>query len=227
MADHREKTEELTVKEKLIAFLTRYTYLIVAVVGVAAVVLISIAVYTAVMNSRIEKSTVMAEELVDTFEEWRSADDADKAVLEEEIRAGAEEILDDYPKLYAGARAGMVLGELNTAMEQWEAAEKSFIEVAETFPKSYLAPIALMSAAVSREESGDAEGALELYRKIGEEYAEGSPVAAHAVFSIGRLNESLNDREGALEAYNRVVDNFSSSNWTKPARSRIIYLETQ
>jgi tetratricopeptide (TPR) repeat protein len=227
LADHREKTEDLTLKEKLIAFLTRYTYLIVAVVGVAAVILISIVVYTVVMNSRIEKSSVMAEELVDTFEEWRSADDADKPALEEEIRARAEVILEDYSKLYAGARAAMVVGNLDSAMEQWEAAEKSYMKVAETFPKSYLAPVALMSAAVCREESADASGALDLYRKIGERYAESSPVAAHAVFSLGRLNESLNDREGALEAYNRVVDNFSSSNWTKPARSRIIYLETQ
>jgi len=226
VSDHTEKSEKLTTKEKVTQFLTTYRNIIIAVGVVAVVVIASMAIYSTVMSSRIENSTVEAEELQKSFDEWKSAEEEQKAELEEQIIDQAEEIISSYGGLFAAARAHMVLGQIYVEKESWEDAEGEFITVADSFPKTYLAPVALMSAAACREESGDYEGALEFYRRVESDYAETSPAAPHALFSIGRLNERLNNREAALKAYNGLVDDFSSSNWTKPARSRIIYLES-
>jgi predicted negative regulator of RcsB-dependent stress response len=226
VSDYTEKSEKLTPKEKVTQFLTKYLNVIIAVGVIALVVIASMAIYSAVMSSRIEKSSVQAEELQSTFEEWKSAESEQKAELEKELIEQAEDIISSYGGLYAGARAHMVLAKMYVEKESWEDAEGEYLTVADSFPESYLAPVALMSAAACREEVEDYEGALELYREVESDYAETSPAAPHALFSIGRLNEELDNREAALEAYNGIVDDFSSSNWTKPARSRIIYLES-
>lgn len=228
MAHHEEKTEELTLKDRVIQFLSTYRNVLIGGGIVIVVVLVSLAIYTAVMSNRIESSSVAAEELSSSFEEWKNAEEEEKmSSLEKEIRSKGNEIISSYSNLFAAARAHMVLGQLAVEKENFSKAEEQFLSVADNFSDTYLAPVSLMSAAVSREKQQNYKGAVELYRRVEENYAELSPAAPHALFSVGRLSERLDNREDALEAYNKLVDNFSSSNWTKAARSRIIFLKSQ
>ncbi|MFP4490633.1 MAG: tetratricopeptide repeat protein [Spirochaetaceae bacterium] len=227
MAQHTEKGEELTLKDKVTRFLSTYRNVIIALSVVILVALAAVAIYTLVMNNRIEESSIMAEELQESFEEWQSADNDEKAELEENIVSDAEDIISQYGSLYAAARAHMVLGKLHAENDEWEDAEDRFLTVSESFPKSYLAPVSLLSAAACREETEDLEGAVELYQRVEADYSENSPAAAQAVFSAGRVYERLDRTDKALGAYNSIVDNFSNSSWTNLARSRIIYLETK
>jgi len=226
VSDHTERNEKLTVREKVSRFLSTYRIAIIAVAGIILVVVATLSIYSIVRGKRIEASTLMAEELQDSFEEWEAAGEAEKENLEKEILSGAEEIISSYEGLFAAARAHMLRAQIHVAKEEWKSAETDFLKVADSYADTYLAPVALMSAAVSREEQENYEAAIELYRRVEENYSDRSPAAPHALFSIGRLNEVLDRRDAALEAYNGLIDDFSSSDWTKPARSRIIYLES-
>jgi TolA-binding protein len=103
---------------------------------------------------------------------------------------------------------------------------EAFQTLASRFPRSYLAPLALLYAGVSYEELGDAKQALASYQRLQQRYRD-SYLLPRALFSVGRLLEVEGDSAGALKAYNELEDDHPDSNWTKVARNRIILLKTE
>jgi TolA-binding protein len=228
MAQTEKRPEELTFKEKLSQFLHAYKYVIIGIAGTLLAVLIATGIYTAVHQNRVEQSSQQAEELIAMLEDWRSAEEEEKkSELETQIREKSAEIRDSYSGFFAAQRALMVLAQVEQTGENWKEAAGHYLELADSYESSYLAPVALMSAGVCKEEMGRLEEAISHYRRVHEQYAHSAPEAPHALFSIGRLYERQENTEEAKKAYNRLIDNFSASNWTKLARDRIIYLDSQ
>ncbi len=227
MAQTEKRQEEMTFKDKLSQFLHAYKKVIIGIAGLIVVILIATGIYTMVHQNRLESSSQQAEELINSMDEWRNAEEEEKSELEEQIRSKSAEIRDSYSGMFAAQRALMVLGQLEYAKENREKAAEHFMEVADSYGNSYLAPVALMSAAACKEELERYDEALSHYQRIRDRYSDTTPEAPHALFSIGRLYEQQGETESALDAYNELIDNFSASNWTKLARDRIIYINSQ
>ncbi len=226
MSQHQVRTEDKNFKTVLATFLANNRVPFMVIAAVVVVLVIGVGIYTYVHQNRVEQSAVAAEQMQTLFADWQSAEEAQKGELAEEIVATGEDTIEDFSGMYAAARAQLVLGRLAYSQEEYSAAVEHFTTLADSQPKSYLAPVALMHAAAAHEKAGDNENAIATYQRVRENYADTFPETAHALFSIGRLYEEVDDRDAALQAYNEVVDNFSSSNWTNLARDRIIYLET-
>ncbi len=222
----RNRSEEKNIRIVLSRFISHYRMVFIVLLGLIVVTLIAVGVYSTVNQKRVEDSAIAAEELQELYEDWNSAADDDQADLRSELESKASEVLKDYRRLYAAQRAYMVLGQLHYQSEEYDAAVENYESLADSFPKSYLAPIALMSAAAAWEQIEDYESAIAAYRRVSEEYAESFPSVAYAIVSIGRLYEKMGQTGNAIEAYNEVIDNFSGSSWTNIAQDRIIYLET-
>ncbi len=226
MSQHQVRTEDKNFKTVLATFLANNRVPFMVIAAIVVVLVIGVGIYTYVHQNRVEQSAVAAEQMQSLFADWQNAEEEQKSELAEELTATGEETIGKFSGMYAAARAHMVLGRVAYEREDYSAAIEHFNALADSQPKSYLAPVALMHAAVAHESATEYENAIAAYQRVRENYAATFPGVAHALFSIGRLYEELDDREAALQAYNEVVDDFSSSNWTNLARDRIIYLET-
>ncbi len=225
MSDIKPKSEKKDLKSALSLFLFKYRIVFLVLISVILIFVLGVAVYTGVHQNRVEKSAIAAEELQQLFEDWSAAPEEEKAEKEEQLISAAEDILDSFKGMYAAQRTRIVLGRVYYQKEEWDSAIEQYTALADDFPRSYLAPVALMSAAVAHEQEGANGEAISLYQRVRENYSESFPDVSYALFSIGRLYEKDGEVDAAIEAYNEVVDNFSSSSWTNPAHNRIIYLE--
>lgn len=224
-----EKHKELTKKQSfLIAlsnFLQKNRIFFIILIAALIIGLITFTVVREVSQNRIEKSTLLAETVVELYGNWvTEIDDAKKDNVKEECLEKIEEILDIFPKHYASQRAYFIKGNIFFEEEKWAEAGENFEKLFQDFPESYLSPIALNNAAVAYEENGNIEKAIDVLAQLSENYRETYSDIARIFFSIGRLSEEIGDITGAETAYNTLVDDFSNSNWTKLARNRIIAL---
>jgi TolA-binding protein len=222
-------THEPTPKEQFLTnlsnFLQRYRLLFIIILVVVVAGILTFAIVSEVIKNRTAESTYQIEQVQQDYREWVASDEEQtKQELQESILADCDRIIKKYSKLYAAQRALFIKGSLFFKQEQWDRSIDNFTTLANTFPESYLAPIALVNSSVALEESGKVEEAIELYNTILDSYRESFPGIPQVLFSLGRLNEKIEDFEAAQAAYEELEDNFSSSNWTKLARNRIIKL---
>jgi tetratricopeptide (TPR) repeat protein len=214
-----------TFLQRLASIVHSLRYILLGVLGALVVLIITWAIVIEVRSNRTESATVLAEHAQERLDEWIDEEDEEKkAIIAEELQGTLLSIIDTYPRLYATQRAYHIQGSFLFRSEQWEVAANSFLDLAEKFPKSYLAPISIVNAAVSYEEAEQDVRALETYRRIIDEFAEVSPEIPRVLFSLGRLSETVGTTQQALEYYTRLVDEYSTSSWTNLARDRIIYL---
>jgi TolA-binding protein len=221
----REPSGKEKVLQRLSATIHKLRYILIAVLGALAILVVTWIIVGEVRSNRIESSTVLVEMAEEKFESWIGEEDEETATkLAEEIIDELTRVVDDYPRLYAGQRALHLLGSFYFRSANWPLSADSFLKLADKFPDSYLAPISRINAAVAMEESGDYAKAIQTYVQVLDLYQDISPEIARVLFSLGRLNETQGTKEAALEYYNRIVDEHPSSGWTNLAQDRIIYL---
>ncbi|MDR2098221.1 MAG: tetratricopeptide repeat protein [Spirochaetaceae bacterium] len=125
---------------------------------------------------------------------------------------------------YPAARAWFMAGNIYHERKEWQEAQAAWLAAAEKGAKTHLAPVCLFNAAVASEEAGDTDAALENYRKS-IDFVD-FPAAAHAQFSVGRLEEKQGDNEAAIAAYRAIIEKWpADTEWTNLAHSRILALE--
>ncbi|MDR1802326.1 MAG: tetratricopeptide repeat protein [Treponema sp.] len=125
---------------------------------------------------------------------------------------------------FAAARAYSLAADMQWEQNNFEAAERAWLDAAKAAGKNYLAPLSLYNAAIAAEERGNIETAIAHYRSA-LEYGNVFPSAVRAQFSIGRLEESRDRKDAALEAYRNVVNNWPNDPlWPNLAQSRILAL---
>ena len=201
----------------------RKVFLIFGIVAIALIV--GIGVVSVVNNSINTSSTVALEKLEADFAAWSSATDAEKPAKSDAIIAGADALVKKYSGRYAGARALLIKAQMQVAINDLPAAEKSFAALADKYPKSHLAPVALANAASVAEDRGDQEGALKYLERFSSTYPT-APGSGRVILSIGRIHEDQKQYDKAMEAYNRLIATGTDTDWTKLAHDRIIMLKS-
>jgi TolA-binding protein len=216
-----EKNEQTSLSGALTAWLQKNRLVLIISAAVLVAVLIIVGAVSAVNSSRAEKSLEALISFEESYSAWQAAGEEDAAAAEA-LETAFAEIEAEYAGTYGYQRALFLMGDYFYSSQDWAEAIDSYTNLAEEFPKSYLAPLALYNAAAANEEQGDTADASELYRRIAEAYAE-SPLAPRALFSLGRTLEG-SDRTEAVTVYTNLGERFPQSSWTKLARSRIIEL---
>ena len=221
----RESSSGEKITQRLSFAIHKSRYILIGLLTGFVILVITWLVAGEIKANRIESSTILVESAQKKFEQLVNEEDEERiAALGEELVSDLNRIIDEYPKLYAGQRALHLLGSYYFTFEEWELSQKAFLRLADRFPKSYLAPVSRINAAVALEEGGEYSRAIETYEQVIAKHKDRSPEIARVLFSLGRLNESHGTREAAFEYYNRVVDDYGWSSWTKLAQDRIIYL---
>ena len=225
-----QQAHELTVKQKfltaLASFLQRNRTLLLSAFAALLTFVIIYAIVTEIIQSRNNRTTVLIEKAEETFEAWHAEDDEEKsAEIGADLLTTLNSIMADFPNMYAGQRGLFIRGVFFLETAQWDDAAVDFETLAERFPKSYLAPVSLINAAIAMEESANYEAAIQFYMRVILEFEDISPEIPSTLFSIARLYDSIDDKENALLFYNQLVDQYPSSSWTNLARSRIICLK--
>ncbi len=213
--------------QKLSSAIYNLRYILISALAVLAIVIITWAVLAEVRGNRTETSTLLAEKAEEQFQAWIDEEDDDSAVkLAEDLITGLDRILEDYPKLYGSQRALFIKGNFYFQDEKWDLASEAFLELADSFSGSYLAPVSIINAAVAYEEAENYQEAISTYKTIIDNYEDVSPEVPRVLFAIGRLTEMMNGaKDEARGYYSRLVENYPSSSWTNLARDRIIYLQ--
>jgi tetratricopeptide (TPR) repeat protein len=173
----------------------------------------------------------------ETETEVAEADGSDEGGISEDAGVSAETaganipaLLDELRALgksvsgYPAARAWFMAANIHHERKEWQEAQAAWLLAAEKGGSTHLAPVCLYNAAVAAEASGDTDSALSNYQKS-LDFTD-FPAAAHAQFSVGRLEETRGDNEAAIAAYRAVIEKWPSDTaWTNLAHSRIVALE--
>ena len=226
-----DKRTELKGKEKILAGLTSFLEKnkIILLVILAAIVaaIIVIAVVDSVTDKKANESAAMIEDVQKVFDEWLVLEDDDsvKAEKQQAVLEQVDEVVEEYPSSYASQRALYLKAGVFFHTEKWTEAASVFEESAEIDSDSYLAPISLMLAASSYENSEDYQSALDIYIRVSNEYKDTYADVPRAILAMGRLNEQIGNNDDAVEAYNSLLDNFPGSGWASFARTRLIQLD--
>jgi TolA-binding protein len=124
---------------------------------------------------------------------------------------------------FAHTMAFYALGNLCYNQKEYLEAKKYLVRYADKEPGSHLAPLALLKAAMALEEAQDLKGALELYKRLENKYAE-SIIADQIFFNMARLYGKMNDVLSTRKYYNRVISGFPESAFVLQAKKRLFTL---
>lgn len=223
-----DKQEEKNFVQKISDFISKNRVVFLSIVGAIVGVVVIVGVYSLVSNSIANNSSRAMEEVRTKIASWNSETDTTKKNdAETAILADLDAVAKKWPNSFAAQEALFTKSGFYAFKKDWANAETTSLDAAKKLPKTYLAPIALESAAVAAEEQGKADVALEYYNKIIAQYKDDTPNLAHAYFSVARLSEAKSDWKTALDNYGKLLSNFADSDWAKLAKDRVIYLKSQ
>jgi len=227
MANIIDKKEKLSLNHRILLFLHKNGIIFLVLLGLIAVALITVAVVSNIRAKNLETDTQKIESIQDEYSSYMSmTDTTKKAELKKKIMNNINLIIKKGSKTYPLERALFIQGNIFYDNSEWLKSSESFDKLAKLFPKSYLAAVALLNASSAYEENKDIDKAIERYQQVLDNYSQVSPDIPNVLFSIGRLYEVKKDIKAARKSYNNLIDRFPESNWTKLARSRIIFLDT-
>jgi tetratricopeptide (TPR) repeat protein len=223
-----DKEEEKNFVQKLSDFISKKRIIFLSTAGTILGIFLIVGIYTVVSSSMTENSSRAMEQVRTKIASWNNESDAAKKTeIENAILADLDKVAKKWPKSFAAQQALFTKSSLYAVKADWVNAETASLEAAKRLPKTYLAPIALESAAVAAEEQGKADVAMEHYNKVIAQYKEDTPNLAHAYFSVARLSEAKSDWKAALENYGKLLSGFADSDWAKLAKDRVVYLKAQ
>jgi tetratricopeptide (TPR) repeat protein len=221
----QNKTENLSLSEKLTDFVQRNRKGIFIVTGTIVVLFAGFVVYLSVSDYLNKKYIAGAEELSRRYEEiaYHIDDDPFSSDIEALI-ADSKKFAENKRGLPAG-KAWLIAANIYSERKEWPESEEAWIKAAAAANKTYLGPIALFNAAAAAQEQGKYEQAIEYLIKCVEHKFE-FPSAPRAQFSIGSLYERLENYPAALDAYREVLIKWPELPvWQQLARSRIAAIE--
>lgn len=122
-----------------------------------------------------------------------------------------------------GVRANMLSAEIYYQKKDFENARSAWLAAAQKGKNTYIAPIAFFNAASCSEELGNLDDAAAGYKSASEvkDFYE----AAHALFSLGRVQEAKGDFVAAAASYQALVDKSPENSWAKLAKNRLVSLK--
>ncbi len=201
----------LVRKEKKIVFYS--------VIGLFAAGVVAIGIIVAVdtVNTRNEKRF---EKIMDDYNAFLSAGDAEK------VNGVVKDLKSFVDSAYFGFSRTMgfyALGNIQYGRKEYKEAHVNLVRYADKAPKTTLAPLALLKAAIALEETGDLKGALDLYRRLEDKYGD-SIIADQIFFNAARVYAKNKDLINSRSYYNRVIASFPESSYAQQARKRLFML---
>ncbi len=115
------------------------------------------------------------------------------------------------------------LGNIQYSRKEYREAHENLVRYVNKAPRTTLAPLALLKAAIALEETGDLKGALELYRRLEDKYGD-SIIADQIFFNAARVYAKNKDLVNSRSYYNRVIASFPESSFAQQARKRLFML---
>jgi len=172
-----------------------------------------------------ENSTRTVEEAETLLNKWLDEKSTESNQVED-IRKIAKEVINEHPYQQASARAYFVLARIERNLGNYATASEYYQKLVRHFPRSYLAAISLYNAATAEEEREKDDNAINLYKKLIQNYT--SLEAARAMFSLGRLYEKQKNYQEAAIYYQKLYNDeskISNTTWKNLAKSRLLFLE--
>ncbi len=220
---HNKAESEMTTKEKIIFYINSHWKAGSILLGALFLVMAGILIWDYVGNEKEEASSMAAEDIQKAFEDWMQETPEDRD--DKELNSLINKALSDYPRYFAAQRAMFTRGLMALEKEEWSGAYSAFEELADKWPKSYLAPVGMANAAGAYEEAGELDKAVECWKKLSTEYSEVLADIPEALFNVARLQEKSGSTSEALETYKSIESDFPQSRWAKLAKTRMLSLE--
>jgi tetratricopeptide (TPR) repeat protein len=190
-----------------------------SIAGVFVILVVVLACVIAVdhVNTR---NNLRFEKIMDDYTKNSAAGDNEK------VKASAAEMKKFVDETYFGFAHTMgfyALGNMYYGQKEYGEAKKCLVRYAEKQPKTGLAPLALLKAAIALEEMNDLKGAMEIYKRLEDRYSE-SIVADQIFFNQARVYGKMKDLVNARNSYNRVIKSFPESAYAQTAKKRLFML---
>ncbi|HTX71759.1 MAG TPA: tetratricopeptide repeat protein [Rectinemataceae bacterium] len=220
--------EKKHISHHVADFLRKYRVVLLGILAAVVLVIIGVAVWTAISDSRAKSSTLAIEKAEDAFSAYQAeSDQTKKPELEKQLLASLDSVIKSWPHLYAAQKAYTIEAKLAEDKKDWEGAEKAWLAASLVLPTDFLAPLALQSAATAAEERGASDKAAEYYKRLVDKYNGSSIGIPHAFFALGRISEEAKDYGSAVGYYEKIVAGYPDDDWTKLAKDRILFLKSQ
>jgi tetratricopeptide (TPR) repeat protein len=116
-----------------------------------------------------------------------------------------------------------VLGNIYYDRKNWLEAKQYLLTYADRDGKNILAPIALLKAALALEEAKDLKGAIGVYRRLEDGYAD-SAMADQIFYNYARACALNGDMVNARLYYNKVISAFPDSGYAQQAKKRLFMI---
>lgn len=205
-----KKIEELSTAEKVSKFLIEKKKAIVTISIIVVVALLALIVSSFAISSTRDKALVR----VDALET--------KVIAITEKNSDFEQIISDLEKevkgkSYSSVKAQYLEGAAYFAVGEYSKAAECYEKAYELNKEIYLAPLALVNAAVSSENSGDSNKAIDFYT-LAVDYEE-SGVKGRALFNIGRINLEKGEKELAKTYFELLVNEVPFSEFAAIAKN--------
>ncbi len=115
------------------------------------------------------------------------------------------------------------LGNMLFSQKEYREASSNLVRYADKAPKTTLAPLALLKAAIALEEANDLKGALELYKRLEDKYAD-SIIGDQIFFNAARVYAKNKDLVNSRNYYNKVIASYPESAFAQQAKKRLFMM---
>lgn len=211
MAESKKRAQDI-----LADFLRSHRVALTILTTLIIVGIIALVVGIEVHRNTLDREAERLFELEQIFTDWSDEREEDSKDAGEVLTRIAE--FDFRSNSYAHVRKQMILGDIYSAVEDYEAAAEQYLGASDA--QGYLAATALLKAGLMLENSGNTERAREVLSRLVDEHD--SPEEPRVLFTLGRLSEQAGEQAQALVYYDRLIDEYASSGWTNFAHNRII-----
>jgi tetratricopeptide (TPR) repeat protein len=224
-ANPTNSTKKVSLYSGMAEFLGNNKIIVIVSVIVLVLALGGLVAFFTYNESVKGKVVLLSEEIDQAYISWLRADEADKNDKEKEFFALTEQARKKYPNTFSVQRALYSEGLYYLEKKDYAKAAEAYLELAEKYEKSYLAPESFFNASGAFEMAGDTDKAIYCLEKILELYKNDSPVGPEACFNLGRIHDGKGNREKAIEYFELLLTDFPESDWTGVAQTRIIELK--
>lgn len=190
-----------------------------SMVGLLAVLVIVIAGVVAADFMK-NRNNLRFEKIMDNYAKYSATGDSEKI---KGLAVELKQFVDDTYFGFAHTMGYYALGTMYYDQKEYKEAGNCLLRYADNKPKSNLAPMALLKAAIAFEEANDLKGAMEIYRRLEDKYSE-SMAADQIFFNQARVYGKMNDMVNARSSYNRVISSFPESAYAQMAKKRLFML---
>ncbi len=220
-----DKEEKKTASEKFSAWLVKYRFVLIGVIGAIIVCAVVIGVIIAVDKSNREKGFAALDGIETSYTEMLAEEDLSADGRAEKVATFRDELASLTGKGAVGSRAYMLLADIEFNEKNYDDAIAAWLSAIESNPEAYTSSLALYNTAISYEEKGDIDNAIAYLLKTVEK--EDFPLKSRSLFNAGRLEEGRGNYDKAYDYYTQVNDDYAGDSWANFAMSRIITLESE